>query len=287
MLTLNFQGWFQYRAATDPDPTDDPRGTSGPTTAVAGEPNFDTFIRLQQLVVPRYPHEHDGGVFVRSVMIDGATQADHPLVGAAVDLLDNPTYQERGYIITYQKVPVDPFNLSISGGGITLRRAALWDVSNPHLNIVEVCKHHPELIPPRQPTLAAQSTQVAEATGIMNYREYRRRRKEELIKQLADPNIDPIQRLALSKRIDNLAKDDLHMTGITLAAQQFLGLCATYNYTLNGTPHVEDPDGKLKGEIGTSMVWPVSFWMGGYDVDSLFGYMSGSLSVPFWPLRQT
>jgi hypothetical protein len=281
MLTIYYQGWFQYRAALDPDPTDEPHGISGPTVVVAGEPNFDTFIRLQHPVAPRYPHEQDYGVWVKGVEVDGVTQADHPLLGAPVDLLGDPTYLERGYIITYQRVPVAPFDLLISNNGITLRRAALWDVTRPQMTTFEMFKYHPELLPPRQGAITPQSVQVAEATGIMNYREYRRQRKEELIK-LRDQSTDPTQRLAYSKRIDDLAKDDLHMTGITLAAQQFLGLCATYDYPLNGDPTVHDPDGKLKGVIGTSMVWPISFWMGGYDVDSLFGYMSGSLSLPFW-----
>ncbi len=37
MLVVNFAGWFQCRLATDPDPTDEPRGVSGFTFALAGE----------------------------------------------------------------------------------------------------------------------------------------------------------------------------------------------------------------------------------------------------------
>ena len=39
---------------------------------------------------------------------------------AAVALLGSPRYEERGYIITYMRVPVDPFHLRIQGNGITV-----------------------------------------------------------------------------------------------------------------------------------------------------------------------
>jgi hypothetical protein len=38
----------------------------------------------------------------------------------------------------------------------------------------------------------------------------------------------------------------------------------------------------LGGLIGTSQPWSINFWMGGYDVDSLVGYMMGTLKVPFF-----
>jgi hypothetical protein len=46
-LQLDFEGYFMNRLATDPDPTDDPYGTSGYTMAVGGEPILDQKIRLQ------------------------------------------------------------------------------------------------------------------------------------------------------------------------------------------------------------------------------------------------
>ena len=46
-LTLNFEGWFQMRMATDPDPTDEKRGVSGYTFALAGEPDLDAKVHMQ------------------------------------------------------------------------------------------------------------------------------------------------------------------------------------------------------------------------------------------------
>ena len=47
MIALAFDGWAECRLATDPDPSDEPRGVSGWTFAVAGEPDLDRIIRLQ------------------------------------------------------------------------------------------------------------------------------------------------------------------------------------------------------------------------------------------------
>src|SRR3989441_8892461 len=46
-LYLSFEGYFQMRMATDPDPSDEPRGVSGYTFALAGEPDFDFLLHLQ------------------------------------------------------------------------------------------------------------------------------------------------------------------------------------------------------------------------------------------------
>jgi hypothetical protein len=282
MLNITYSGWFQYRAALDPDPIDEPRGVSGPTFAVAGEPPFDGFIRYQNAVAPRYPHDKDHGVFVTAVDIDGQPQPYHPLIGAAVDLLDKPRYEERGYIVTYQQVPIDPYHLQISGNGITIRRKDCWDVTQPDLRMYEVSKYHPELIPRRQCTISPQSVKVAEATGIMDYAAYRRQRRADLTRMLKSARGD-INRMALQKRIEDLAKDDQGMTGLTVAAQQFLGLCADYAFDVNGPMVIADKQNELRGVVGTSQIWPLRFWMGGFDVDSLFGYVSGVWQLPFKP----
>ena len=46
-LLLRFQGWFELRLATDPDPTDEPRGVSGYTFAFGCEPPLDRVLRFQ------------------------------------------------------------------------------------------------------------------------------------------------------------------------------------------------------------------------------------------------
>jgi hypothetical protein len=278
MMKINFEGWFQCRFATDPDPSDDPRGVSGPTFTVPGEPPFDRIIRLQDPVSPRYPHTV--GVNVGSVEIDGAPAADHPLAGAAVSLLGGPQFLQRN-LITAQAawvVIIDPFELQISGGGLELRRKALWDITQPKLTYDDVFLQA-DVVAPRQNTVAVQSAEVAEATGLLDYVAVRAQRARDLEKLLGETT-DPTARLALEKRLQALAADQI-MAGQQLAATQFMGMQASYAFPLNGRPHVVDPDDRLGGEVGRSQVWPIEFWLGGYDVDALCGYMRGDLTVPF------
>ena len=278
MMKINFEGWFQCRFATDPDPSDDPRGVSGPTFTVPGEPPFDRIIRLQDPVSPRYPYTV--GVNVGSVEIDGAPAADHPLVGAPVSLLGDPQFLQRN-LITAQAawvVIIDPFELQVSGGGVELRRKALWDVTQPKFTYDDVFLQA-DVVAPRQNTVAVQSAEVAEATGLLDYVAVRAQRARDLEKMLGETT-DPTERLALEKRLQALAADRI-MAGQQLAATQFMGMQASYAFPLNGRPHVVDPDDRLGGEVGRSQVWPIEFWLGGYDVDALCGYMRGDLTVPF------
>src|ERR687889_765554 len=94
MLRLEFEGYFQMRMATDPDPTDEKRGVSGYTFALAGEPDFDVKIHFQpdekgvwqrefgpsHKIVPRV------GVTVRRATRNGQAAAD--LIGAQVSFVD-------------------------------------------------------------------------------------------------------------------------------------------------------------------------------------------------------
>jgi hypothetical protein len=294
MLYIDFKGWWQLRMALDPDPNDEPRGISGPPVVTPGEPDFDGVIRLQDPVVPRYPHETDIGVTVSEVAIDDAQAPrgvkvlpkTHPLVGAKVKLLDNPTFGERGFVILYQKMPVEPFHLEVTGNGIVLRINDLWDPTRPQLTYAEVAAYDPELLERRSISVQPQSPLVASVTGIVDYAEYRRQRRTELEALMAQSQ-DPQEKAALALRIRMLAKDELvkdnqGLVGLQLPAQQFLGLCGFYEFPIQGIPEVQDPQHKLGGRIGTSQPWSISFWMGGYDVDSLVGYMMGTLTVPFF-----
>ena len=292
MLQIGFRGWWQLRMALDPDPNDEPRGISGSTIVVPGEPDFDGLIRLQDPVAPRHPHEHDIGVDVHEVAyVDPqGTQKpvvlpDHPLVGAHVNLLDDPVFGERGFVVLYQKMPIDPFHLEIATDGISLRVDDLWDPPRPDLTYDEVAGSYPELLQRRSLSVQPQSALAAEVTGIVDYPEYRAQRRREL-ERLREASQDEVERAALAMRIGMLAKDDLvkgneGYVGLTLSAQQFLGLCGFYGFPIQGTPVVRDPERRLKGVIGTSQPWSINFWMGGFDVDALTGYMMGTLLVPF------
>ncbi len=282
MLDIQFEGWFQCRFATDPDPTNDPRGLSGPTQVVPGEPDFDRLIRLNTFSAARYPFEQAKGVTVTAVSYQQDTQAQHFLVGATVNLLDNPQFHQRNQITSPSALQsaIDPFHLEIKKDNVIIRRKDFWDPTRPHLTFNDIFTD-PALANRRLNTGIIQSPVVAEQLGILNYEQYRLNRKADL-QQLLQKTTDPVKRAGLEKRIRNI-RTDKTQTGVMLAATQFLGLQAQYGFDINGTTSISDPDHKLGGEIGFSQNWPISFWMGGYDVDTFFGYMKGTLSIPFYP----
>ncbi|MFN8156653.1 MAG: hypothetical protein U0R68_04500 [Candidatus Nanopelagicales bacterium] len=282
MMVIGFEGWWQCRFATDPDPTDDPRGVSGPTFVVEGEPPFDRKIRFQNPVSPRYPMEKAVGVRVTDVEVDGKPAPRHPLVGSQVDLLDGPEFHQRNLVLVRESfiVFIDPLNLRIGTPGTTpvLRREALWDVTRPELRMKDVFLDE-ALLATRQNTIAAQSAVVAEATGILDYSGYRAERLK-VLKARRSTTKDPTEQVALDRRIVSL-EDDQRLSGVMLASTQFLGMQATYtDIALNGTLSVDkEPD--LGGHVGRSQPWSLTMWWGGYDVDTMLGYTRGTVSIPF------
>lgn len=281
MMDLHFEGWWQCRFATDPDPTDDPRGVSGPTFITPGEPVFDRVIRFQDPVAPRWPFTDRMGVTVRSVTIGGVAQPGSGLVDQPVDLRGDPQFRQRNLVLVDQpfQVLIDPFDLQVgTPESVMLRRAALWDVTRPDLTIEDVFLDE-VLIAPRMNTVAIQSAEVAEATGILDYAGYRRERLAALTERRAKAT-DPVEQAALERRITAL-DDDALLTGVRLASEQFLGMQVTYDFVLDGTPKVVDGARVLGGSVGTSQPWGLTMWWGGYDVDALVGYVRGTLSVPF------
>jgi len=298
MLEISFQGRWQLRMALDPDPNDEPRGVSGPTVVLPGEPDFDTFMYLQDPVCPRYPFDWGNGVFVDGVtIVDDANPSmrqpleHHPLIGATVNLLENPTYAERGFVVLYQKMPIDPFVLQIKGDGVELFIRDLWSPEHPEWDIDHVAAYAPELLERRSVTVQSQSPMLAAATGIVDYAEYRRHRLNQLVERKAelDPNDDEVEIAGLDFRIRMLEKDkeygaDEGLIGLALESHEFLGLVGFYAFPLIGTPKVTDnSDGKMAGQIGVSQPWMIDFWVGGFDVDTLMGWMKGVLKVPFHP----
>lgn len=287
MLTLHFKGWYQCRLATNPDPTDEPRGVSGTTCIVAGEPPFDRVIRLQNPVCPRWPRDRDVGVHVWQATLDGRPLPDHPLLGARVDLLDNPKYEQQNLVLVTQPfdTPIDPFHLQIEKDGVRLARKDVWDPRRPELTVHEVARAQPELMQRRiNDPPEADAPEAAAATGILDGAAYRLQRAQDLKDCLARAT-DPVEKLALQKRIRWMEKDR-DQPGFSLPAHVFLGMLIRYRFGLNGPPEstiVVDPENRLGGRIGTRQEWPLAFWMGAYDVDTLCGYLSGSLSVPLYP----
>lgn len=278
MLILDFDGWFQCRLATDPDPTDEPRGTSGFTFALAGEPDLDRVIRFHDPVAPR-SHGPAVGVFVRAVSLAGKRAAAHPLLGAAVDLLGAPRFESRNYVLRdSSQGAIVPFQLRIGpadGGGVIEREDVLFPL-DPALPLHRVPPAFHErrgsLIP-----MTMDRIKIADATGIVDPIAYRRERKARLEADLR-ATADPVARAGLEKRITELAIErEGALQVVTLA------LYNDYRFDINGPARVTDPDGRLArahGDIDPSQDWPIAFWMGAWDSDALCGYVRGMLSIP-------
>ncbi len=170
--------------ARDPDLSDEKRGISGAAFATVYEPDLDRIIRLNDAVASLRTMYLPAGhqvppvkVSVKSVYIDGERIAAHPLMGARVDLLENPVFQAlNGVFSTPGHEIIDPFHISVSWGNHRLSRKDLWDPTRPDLTMYDMPLDSP-LLARRQPGWSeAQSVDVREATGIFNPAEYIKRR---------------------------------------------------------------------------------------------------------------
>ncbi len=193
MLELYFEGWFQCRLARDPDPSDEKRGISGAAFATVYEPDLDRIIRLNDPVASRamyMPAGHqvpEAGVSVKSVYIHGQKSDSHPLLGARVDLLDNPVFQSlNGVFYQPGNEPVDPFHICISQGDLRVTRKDLLDLAQPNATMYDFSLTS-SFLQRRQPVSSeVQSVDVREATGIYNPGEYMRKRVSDLETAIAE-----------------------------------------------------------------------------------------------------
>lgn len=273
MLVLHFAGWFQCRVPTDPDPSDEPRGVSGFNFAMAGEPDLDRIIRFQRPVAPR-SHGPRVGVFVTSVVRDGQVLPDHPLQGAALDLLGEPKFESRNYVLRNgSQGPIVPFVLRIEGDGVAVQREDILYPPDPTRKLHEV----PTEFLARRGSwieLVIDRVRIADATGIVDPLAYRARRKA-LLAADHEAEADPVERAALEKRMSELSiTDPKRLQVATLTVHN------DYRFDIHGPAQVDDPGGKLGAALDCGADWPIAFWMGAWDADALSGHVRGLLSIP-------
>jgi hypothetical protein len=259
MLSLDFAGWLQCRLATDPDEYGEPRGQSGWTFAMPGEPDLDRLIRFHNPVAPR-SHTPQVGVTVHEVRINQATVPGHVLLNSPVQLLDGPVFEGRnGEIATSANEPIVPFHIRFEAPGIVLVGRDPIDLSDPN----DLSRRQPV-------AFESNSLEVAQHTGITDRVAYRRQRKSLLESELATET-DATRIAALQKRIDELGKSSIRLSS--------LGFKLTYQFALRGPNEWSDPEQMLGQAPTASTVWSIDFWMGAWDADALCAYVSGSLNV--------
>jgi hypothetical protein len=263
MIDLVFAGWFQCRLATDPDPYDEPRGVSGYVHAYAGEPDLDRILRFQ---APSFARTYGPDVSVRVVEVwrDGRRDDAHPLVGAVVDLLDEPKFEGRnGAVADDGFEPVWPFSLRVTRGTCTLaRRVVPVDPEYPVEGLFGG-------------GVEGGLAEIREATGIGDLAGVWRERVSRL-RQDVETAAEP-ERTAIQERLEFLEENLASPGG---GASRFFGARIKYDYELTSTTVVQDPDGWLDSSVDDVRSWPVQFWLGGWDADVLCGFCRGQLRLP-------
>jgi hypothetical protein len=270
LVVLSFTGYMQVRLATNPDPTDEPRGVSGYTFALPGEPDLDRILRTSNPVAPR-THAPMIGVQVSRVAIDGTPVATHPLLGAALDLLGPSKFESVNEVMMEQgSEALEPFDVQLSKGAFRLQRRAFLDPAQPDLTAYTAPR---ALLEPRRAIATFSNDMLQEIFGTDDPRVPRAKKRALLEHDLANTT-DPATRAALERRISELAVTDLQDR--RCYSMQFI---ERRHYDLNGPTALTDPDGYLAG-LDTGVTFACDVAMGAWDADALSFYATGTLSLP-------
>jgi hypothetical protein len=312
-LTLEFEGYFQMRMATDPDPTDELRGVSGYTFALAGEPDLDATTHLQPdergvwqrsfgpdmpgqtpshpepLPVPN-PGETDArcprvGVTVTGASLDGQSRPD--LVGARVKFIGAQILEHNGVLVRNDYFFIDPMHVRIyhDEAAPLLERNDWVNNADPSMPLWEATS---AMLLRRQPSaMQSNAPMVAAATGLPNAANAtliaNRRERAASLQALYDITEDPTERAALETRIQqlaiveqwwNLAVGTFENRPIDRRAHQLTLLFDGWTIGVQGQVFAN----QLGGD--PTQPWPLTFWMGGWDGDALTGYVKGTWQVP-------
>jgi len=268
MLWLEYSGWFQCRLATDPDPSDEGRGVSGYVHAVPGEPDLDRVVRLQPTgTVPR-SHCPPIAVTVNRLFAENGGTVASPIVGAAVELLDNPKFEGKNHIIAEDGFePIVPFHLRISKGSFLLDRKFDDTMQFPPRSDADWTK----LQQLQAGGVVISPGAIGAATGIFSLAQIWRQRSSLLDADLR-ASTNEVERAALKSRIRAMSDP---------RNARFFGARMMYSIPLSGTALVSDPDRLLGGTPQTgSTPWLTDFWCGAWDPDAMCGYLLGYLGLP-------
>jgi hypothetical protein len=311
LLEIKFQGFFLCRLATDPDPSNERRGVSGYTMALATEDPLDQVIRTQvdhdfEARHLREPAKQMGlrvGVDVYDVAYDGkgSQHARERLLGAKLCLegknlpFNGPTFDSRNNIVgsdDTNSFVVNPFELAIYGKGVSVRARDYLNPADPGQKIWQIAD--PALYQRRLGSAASSSTEVMAAIQVFDqyayFRDRRRfladriKRLEHELAQVEAAAEDPTAAARLAARIEGMRSRiyQLELWGDRVIDQ--LSNQITYSFSINGPQEVLGKE-LLKGEVDEAHPWPITFWFGGWDGDLLVGYLQGTLGIPFQPTR--
>jgi hypothetical protein len=263
MLSVAFSGWAQCRLATDPDPYDEPRGVSGYMMAYAGEPDLDRIIRFHHPPVTR-SYTPAIGVNVTGIHLDAKAVPSHPLIGAKVDLLDNPVFEGRNGAISEDGLePVTPFHLALRQAGHHFSRATM--ASDPTAPYREF----------NASDMKRDLSFMQRATGVKSLIDVWAERLRDLKSDEARASAG--ERPGLLERIDFLERNLASGGG----AGRFFPFRMEWDYQLRS--EIKESQDGLKMLLAdyptTREPWRVAFWFGGWDADAQAFYVSGVLDI--------
>lgn len=289
--TLHFRGYIQLRMATDPDPTDEPRGLSGYTFALPGEPDFDRILHWQpnepgvcQREFGADPFRPRVGVSVHEAYLAGERRPE--MEGLGIALVDSSLVELNGLLVRNDFFAVDPVKLRVTRGDqVVLERVDLLDPCRPDLQLRDAGS--PELLRRQPKRWHANSDVVARATGLPSPMNEdlvaNRRQRRAALLELRERTHDAAARAALTTRIDELA--DLHKWWALSEYQNNVPPIDRRAYTLalqadGWEIDINGPVVANRLGADSSKPWPMSFWLGGWDADALCLYVAGVLRFP-------
>lgn len=279
-VILSFQGWCLIRLATDPDPSDEPRGVSGYTFAFPGEPPLDRIVRFQRPDDPRLVRSHspDIGVTVTGAVRTDTNESIEGLNDASVNLDGEPKLENRNWTLTLPgREPIVPFNLRITKEPLKISRDAPLDPKTPDQPIwrasaAALAAHGADGINPEPKT-------VRDATGIRSSIAEVKKRLKLLCADLETKTKTETETVAaLHGRIAELKYALANPTDRRVTVRQFV---ERFSFPMVGPRgQVDDPEVLLGGQLDQLAPWNVSFWIGGWDPDLLCAYVKGELKIP-------
>lgn len=298
MLRLEFEGYFQMRMATDPDPTDERRGVSGYTFAVAGEPDFDARVHFQPYEDGVYERDFGPlskgprvGVNVRRAARDGQ---DVPgLVGARVELVGAQVLEHNGVLVRNDYFIIDPLRARVTQDDLVILDREDWlNPADPSMPAWEATA--PMLLRRQPKRFVTNSPEVAAVTGLpdasnetlIRNRDLRRESLEALLEEeLGKPEADrdPVKIAGLETRIGelkivrkwwDLSEGSWDTRPIDRRAYTLALQLDGWDIGVNGTVHANT--------VGADETrpWPLRFWFGGWDGDALCAYARGTWDIP-------
>lgn len=310
--TLFFKGWAQCRLATDPDPDYEPRGVSGYTFALAGEPDMDRIINFQdrpgvinRSFAPSVGVYVTGGYYFKTKGKGGNVQfqdrkkidGDHPFFGAEVDLLGKPKFASHNSILVYNGYGImDPVNLEIrskntKGKKARISRSFYIDPDHPKQSIddipIDVLTDYTVKIdatntPPLNNAEAKGSKDAINIwgspnmiyeSGILDPVAYRQERLKNVKGELEEVlKQRPVNRVEVAALKKRISELEMNDPKNRRTAQ--MGAKVLMPYALNS--HKAKVNGRWI-EPGPS--WGLEMWMGSWCADAMNFYILGTVEI--------